>query len=57
VIQDLLEEEVQVCMWCGKVCTSKDGTWPQNNYAGEAVMDADLNNREKEEFVCYDCLE
>ena len=52
-----LENEVFICMHCQKEFGVEEGTWPQLNFEQEFVMDADLNNRTREEFVCYDCLD
>lgn len=44
-------------MYCQKKFDVTQGTWPQNDFEGNPIFDADLNNRSREEFVCYDCAE
>lgn len=52
-----LDSEEYTCMYCQKQFNSTQGTWPQNDFDGNPVFNADLNNRSRDEFVCYDCAE
>jgi hypothetical protein len=54
-MEDLLSKEMFVCSLCGESFPADYGTWPQYNDEQEEVLDADLNNRSRDEFVCYDC--
>lgn len=44
-------------MYCQKKFDVTQGTWPQNDFDGNPVFNADLNDRSSFEFVCYDCAE
>lgn len=55
--EDLLANDVFVCMYCKMEFDVTQGTWPQNNYEHEPMMNADLNDRTREEFVCYECCD
>lgn len=55
--KDELSQEVFTCMWCNKQCGAEEGTWPQIDLDGEIITDADRNDRTRDEFVCYDCLD
>ena len=54
---DELDKETFTCMYCQKEFNATQGTWPQNDFDGNHVLNADLNNRSAHEFVCYDCAE
>lgn len=57
MIEDELDKETFICMDCGKECSVTEGAWPQRYIdTGEWNLDADTNNRERFEFVCYDCI-
>lgn len=59
---DRIEDEEYICMWCQGKFDFTQGTWPQRYYIGEENEDefnpnSDINDRTREEFVCYDCLD
>lgn len=55
--KDELDKEIFTCMYCQKQFDVTQGTWPQNDFDGNPVLNADLNDRSRNEFVCYDCAE
>jgi hypothetical protein len=55
--EDELDKELFTCMYCQKQFRAIDGTWPQNDFEGNPIIETDNNNRSREEFVCYDCIE
>ena len=55
--EDELSKEIFICMYCGGKYHIEEGTFPQQDYDGNDMMDADFNNRSANEFVCYDCLD
>lgn len=58
MINDDLDNELFICMWCQKERNITQGTFPQYILGeNEFSFDADYNNREYWEFVCYDCLD
>ena len=54
---DSLDEEAFICIHCGGEFDISWVTWPQYDLDGEAMIESDLNNRSREESVCYDCAE
>ncbi len=57
VLEDLIQGEVFTCMVCEKKCDVTQGSWPQKDFEQNDMMDADWNDRTRDEFVCYDCIE
>ena len=53
---DELDNEIFTCMYCKKECSVMEGTWPQDFTDGTPNINADDNDRNRNEFVCYDCL-
>ncbi len=57
MIYNKLEDEEFICMWCQKEFDFTQGTWPQCYIGSEELnLNADVNDRTREEFVCYDCI-
>lgn len=52
-----LDNEIFTCMYCKKQFNAIEGTWPQNDTEGNPMINADLNDRSRQEFSCYDCVD